>query len=216
MDLFSLITATVPLAAYLLSLGALHLHRRPYVQSGFADTMLLGLAVSGMVLVGPLDLFVPATAAYRFGWFVRVLLLALYLLLLLLVAISRRPRIVIYNARYGDLRKPLADVVSQLDASAYWAGRSAYLPAQGVDFFVDPEAASQTVQITSLSRDINFTSWTMFRRQLSRALATQVTAPNPKAAWLLGGGVAILLVATALCVRDFPALAQSFHEWLWR
>ena len=216
MDLFSLTTATVPLAAYMLIVGALHLRRRPCVQSGFADTMLLGMAVSGMILVGPLDFFVPETAAYRFGWFFRVLLLALYVLILLLVAISRRPRIVIYNARYRDLRTAIADVVNQLDSTAYWAGRSAYLPALGVDFFVDPETSSQTIQITSLSRDINFTSWTVLRRQLSQALGRHVVAPNPKAAWLLGGGAAILLLATALCLRDFPAFAQSFHEWLLR
>jgi hypothetical protein len=216
MDLFSLITALVPMAVYLLVLGALHLRRRPYVQTGFADTMLLGMALSGMVLVGPLDLFIPETAAYRFGWFFRVLLVALYVLILLLVAISRRPRMVIYNVRFRDLRPAIEEVVSALDSSAHWSGRSAYLPASGVDFFIDPEPPSRTIQITALSRDISFTQWTSLRRNLARSLRSLAASPNPKAAWLIGGGVAMLLFAAALCVRDFPAMAQSFHEWLVR
>ncbi|GAG67324.1 unnamed protein product, partial [marine sediment metagenome] len=152
----------------------------------------------------------------RFGWFFRVLLLVLYLLVVLLVAISRRPRMVIYNACYRDVRTDIAKVVGALDASAYWAGRSAYLPTRGVDFFVDPESSSQTIQITSLSRDVNFSGWMALRRKLAQALGEHAVSPNPKAAWLIGGGVAILLLAATFCARDFPAFAQSFHEWLLR
>ena len=139
MDLFSLTTAAVPLAVYMLIIGALNLRRRPYVQSGFADTILVGLAVSGMALVGPMDLFVPETAAYRFGWLLRLLLLALYMLVLLLVALSRRPRMVVYNVRFNDVRTAMAEVVRAFDDSSHWAGRSAYLPTRGLDFFVESE-----------------------------------------------------------------------------
>lgn len=216
MDLFALAAALVPVAIYMLILGSMHFRGRPYVLSGFADTMLLGLAVSGMVLIGPLDLFVPELAAFHFGWFFRVLLIALYLLILLLVAISRRPRIVIHNAQFDELRSTIVDIVSQLDDSSFWAGRSAYLPKRGLDFYVDPEPPTQTIQITSLARELNFTSWTALRRQLTSALAKQKIAPNVRATWLVGGGIAILLLTATLCARDFPAFAQSFHEWMIR
>ena len=46
--------ALVPLAAYLVILGCLHLRRRPVAVSGQVDAVLLAAAVSGLVIAGPL------------------------------------------------------------------------------------------------------------------------------------------------------------------
>ena len=57
--------ALVPLAAYLITVGVVHLRRRPVTVSGQVDALLLAAAVSGFVMVGPLALLQPAQQSCR-------------------------------------------------------------------------------------------------------------------------------------------------------
>ena len=92
MDPFHLCVALGPVAVYLLLIGAVNLLRRPFVVSGTRDAAAMGLAVSGLVIVGPVELFFPIEAAIRFGSLVWLLLVALYGLTLVLVLLTLRPR----------------------------------------------------------------------------------------------------------------------------
>ncbi|MEI7903478.1 MAG: hypothetical protein WCK89_24835, partial [bacterium] len=59
MDPFRLCLAFGPVAIYAVLLGAINLLRRPFAVSGTRDAAALGLAVSGLVIVGPIELFLP-------------------------------------------------------------------------------------------------------------------------------------------------------------
>ena len=67
MDPFRLCLALGPVAMYLLLLGAVNLSRRSLLVSGVRDAAALALAVSGMVVVGPMELFFPFESAVKLG-----------------------------------------------------------------------------------------------------------------------------------------------------
>ena len=65
MDSFRLCLALGPLAIYLLLLGAINLSRRPFLVTGARDLAALGVAVAGLVVVGPIELLLPEDANAR-------------------------------------------------------------------------------------------------------------------------------------------------------
>jgi hypothetical protein len=96
MDPVRLCVALGPLAIYLLVLGILNLGRRPFLTTGARDIAAVGIALGGLILVGPLELFMPKDVAFRYGqftWLYWALLLSFYLSGLTLLVLSARPRL---------------------------------------------------------------------------------------------------------------------------
>ena len=213
-DLFSVICAMLPIAAYLLIVGGLQLRRCSTVISGFADTLMLGFAIGGLAMVGPLDLFVPEIAAYRFGSALRLLLLVLYVLIVLLVAMARRPRMVVLNASESRVLETLRELTRELDDRTTWSGNAAYLPQRKLDLHVEFEPASHTVQVRSLSREIDFAQWTRLRRRLGSQLRTQQLVGNARAVWSIASGATLVILVGWVCTNQWPAVARGFSEWL--
>ena len=83
-DPLRLAIAVVPVAAYVLVLGLLNLRRRPFLTSGGCDLTALGIALSGLMFVGPMELLRPESATRSFGNYVWLFLLLFYWLWLLL------------------------------------------------------------------------------------------------------------------------------------
>src|SRR5690606_15633681 len=121
MDPLHLTIALVPLAVYLLVLGIINLGRRPFLTTGGRDGMALALGLAGLVIAGPMELFLPEKAAQTFGPFVWLLMIGLYVLTCTLLVLMARPRLVIYNITPTELRPILEQVAKQLDAQASWA-----------------------------------------------------------------------------------------------
>src|SRR4051812_41221672 len=115
MDTFSACVALGPIAIYLLLLGAINLARRPLVVNGTRETLSLGLALLGLVVVGPMQLFMPQAAANQFGQLVWAPLATLYLLGMMLTLMLSRPRLVIYNASREQTQAVLAETARRLD-----------------------------------------------------------------------------------------------------
>src|SRR3954452_11451184 len=104
-DPFRLAIALVPLAAYVLLLGLLNLRRRPFLTSGGCDMAALGLALSGLIFIGPLELFRPEAATRSFGNYIWLFLIIFYWLWLLLVVLLTRPRLVGYKICMDELHR---------------------------------------------------------------------------------------------------------------
>jgi hypothetical protein len=206
-----------PVAIYLLLLGAVNLFRRPFLVSGTRDTAALGLAVSGLFIVGPVELFFPLAASIRFGphvWVVWCFLIVLFALCLVLVLLSIRPRLVIYNISTDELRPVLADVATQLDAKARWAGDSLAIPALGIQLHMEGYAFMRNVALVSVGWSQSHEGWQRLEAALGPALQ-QLEVPRNRcgiafltAGFLMGIG---LMVAAA---RGPLALAQSLFEML--
>src|SRR6266496_1241859 len=122
MDPVSLTVACSPLAVYLFWLGIVNLRRRPLVMTGTVDVAALAAAVSGLVVIGPMNLFLPEAAGRRFGPLAWPLLLAFYALCVVLYVLVARPRLVIFNLPVEQLRPLLEQLARRLDGDARLAG----------------------------------------------------------------------------------------------
>ena len=210
------------MSVYLLVIAVINFRGQPLVISGYRDGMALGLALCGFAIAGPLELFLPESAAFRIGWLVWPLLIVLYLLLVLLAVLMARPRLVIYNLDGGELRPILSDVVRAMDPQSRWAGDSLAMPTRQVQLYIERNPNMRTVELVATSADQDPQSWGQLERQLRRALREK--QPASSANRLPRGGAAPqLILLTALfmlailivsVVRDHQAILAGLQELL--
>ncbi len=213
-DPLHLTIALGPLAVYLLLLGSLNLSRRPFLTTGARDTSALGLAISGFVVAGPMELFLPESAAVHFGGYIWVLLLGFYVLCLTLLVLLLRPRIIIYNVTADQLRPTLADVVSELDPDARWAGESLILPGLRVQLHVEPFLAVRNVQLVSSGPRQSYAGWRRLENSLAQALRETKSTLNPYGFSLIMFGLLMVGLITYCVVNDSQAVAHALREML--
>ena len=216
LDPLRLAIALGPLAVYLLVLGVVNLSSRPLVTTGARDTAALGVAVGGLAIVGPMELFFPENAAVHLGGWVWLVLLAFYALCVTLLILLMRPRLVIYNVTCDQLRPILAEVVTDLDRQARWVGDSLILPALQVQLYLEPFGAMKTIQLVSAGPRQSHGGWRRLERALAPALQQLRGTPNPYGLSLILFGLA-MMVLVAVAVLDNPqAVALQWQEMLRR
>lgn len=201
--------AAVPVAMYLMMMGAIRLRRRPLVTTGWRDTAALGIAIIGLVAIGPVQLFFPAYAAARFAGWVWVMLLALYLLGLLLVALGCRPRLIVYGLGEDDFFQALQQAAQRIDPAARWEGQILTLPSAGLQLASEPTGARGVQQAVSVSGPGTIPAWTLLERALVQQCADATASLGSwSAVWLIGGG-ALLIVWAVFRIMADPAVALA-------
>lgn len=205
-----------PLAVYLLLLGTLNLSRRPFLTTGARDISALGLAISGFVVAGPMELFLPESAAVHFDGYIWVLLLGFYMLCLTLLVLLLRPRIIIYNVTADQLRPTLVSAATELDPDARWAGESLVLPQLRVQLHVEPFIAMRNVQLVSSGPRQSYVGWRRLEDALARALRETTCTPNPYGVSLIFFGLLMVGLITYCVVNDSQAVAHALREMLRR
>lgn len=212
MVLFRLCLALGPVAVYLLLLGAVNLSRRSLLVSGVRDAAALALAVSGMVIIGPMELFFPFESAVKLGDYVWILLLALYVMCVILWLLLLRPRLVIYNISVDKLRPILADVVGQFDSDARWAGDSLAIPRLGIQLSIDNFAPLRSVSLISAGGNQNHVGWRRLETTLRAALAREEVARNPRGLSLIVAGLLCIAGIVVSIAHDPEAVARSLLD----
>lgn len=213
-DLLHLSIAVGPLAVYLLLLGLLNLSRRPFVTTGARDTAALGIAISGLVAVGPMELFLPESTANRFGGYAWLLLFTLFSLCLTLLILLMRPRIVIYNVSPDQLRPILAQVVGELDREARWAGEALTLPQLSVHLCLESNGLTRNAQLVATGPRQDYGSWRKLEMALQDAMQNLRGRRNPVGyAWLVSGLVLVGLV-TRIFAADPVAVKEALRGML--
>jgi hypothetical protein len=215
-DALHMSIAMGPLAVYLLLLGFINLSTRPFVTTGARDIGALGLAISGLILAGPMELFLPEAATHRFGGYVWLLLVAFYGLCLTLLVLLLRPRLVIYNVNPDQLRAVLAEVVTQLDADARWAGDSLALPKLGVQLHVELFGATRNVQLVAAGKRQSFAGWKRLEIALAKVLHQTAASPNPHGFGMIALGILLICLLTYQMVSDPTTVVQGLDEMLRR
>jgi hypothetical protein len=218
MEPFHQCLALGPVAIYLLLLGAINLARRPLVVSGGRDAAALGMAVSGLLFVGPLALLFPEGVAAHFGpagtkylWLIFVGLLALCLIMVLLVL---RPRLIIYNISVDQLRPILAEVVERMDPEARWAGDCLFLPGLGVQLHLESFGWMRNVSLVSSGPKQDYQGWSRLELELATALRSIEVPWNLAGVMLLSfGNVLVIWLAWGI-IRDPQAIARTVFELL--
>ncbi|HEX5471177.1 MAG TPA: hypothetical protein VFW73_04795 [Lacipirellulaceae bacterium] len=211
-DPLRLAIALVPLAAYVLLLGLLNLRRRPYLTSGGCDLAALGVALSGLMFVGPLDLFRPEAATRSFGNYIWLFLVLFYLLFLVLIVLLARPRLVVYNISAEELHPVLAEVAGRLDSMARWAGNNLSLPTIGVQLHLDSVDSMRNVSLVASGGRQNLDGWKRLARMLGQSLGNTRVKRNPRAVGLLVLSFVLLAVCITYMLIRPAELMQAMNE----
>jgi hypothetical protein len=213
-DPFRLAIALVPVAAYVLLLGLMNLRRRPFLTTGGSDVAALGLAISGLLFVGPIELFRPDAATAELGNYIWLFLLLFYWLCLLLLVLLSRPRLVIYNIGSDEIHSVLAESASRLDPDARWAGNSLTMPRLGVHLHLESFDLMRNVTLASSGSQQSLEGWRRLARELSTALKSTCVKANPRAVGLLLAALVLLAVSVAHMLSHPVELAQGMNQVL--
>jgi len=211
-DPLRLAIALVPLASYCLLIGLLNARRRPFLTSGGADLAALGAALSGLVIVGPVELFRPEAASAELGSYVWLFLIVFYWLWVWLAVLLARPRLVITNISGEELRPVLAEAARSLDPEARWAGDSLSLPALGIQLHMETFEIMRNVSLIASGAKQNLAGWRQLGGELYQRLETLRVAPNPRALGIVLLAIALMSVSMAHMLAHPQQVAQAMEE----
>ncbi len=203
-----------PLAIYLLVLGMINLSRRPLLTTGGRDLLAVSIALSGFFIIGPLDLFMPATAANRFGVWVWLLMLGLYLLVVSLIVLVVRPRLVIYNMLPGEVRVLLQRMIDRHELPHAWAGDSLSLPTWGIQLHMTTFLLMRNVSLSATGARQSLQGWRWLRRDLAIELSQTEVPPNPLGLSLMTFSLLMLGGIVLRLMQDPSAVARSLIDLL--
>lgn len=211
-DPLRLTVALLPIAVYGILIGVINARRRPFVTTGGCDLAALGAALSGMVLIGPVELFRPEAAAPEFGRYYWLFLLIVYWLGVWLAVLLARPRVVIYNASINEVRPVLAEAAREVDGGARWAGDSLVLPSLGVRMHLEELESMRHVSLIASGAKQNLAGW----RQLSASLYDKIeelpVQPNPRALGILLLAMLLIGVSVSRMLADPQRVVQAFEQ----
>ena len=206
--------AVAPLAIYLVLLGWVNLRHQPYVLTGARESMLTGLALSGLAVIGPMELFFPQQFANQFGLYAWLLLFTFYGLMLTLWILVARPRLVIYNVGSDQLRAVLSEAASKLDPEARWAGDCLAMPRLNVQLHVESFHFMRNVALVSAGNEPNYTNWRRFEGFLRGSLQDIQVPRNPRGYFFAFVGAMLLTGLTLNAALNPHALAQDLIQLL--
>lgn len=214
MDTFSACVALGPLAIYLLVLGIVNLASRPVVVTGAREIVAFGLGAAGLVIVGPMQLFMPEAAAAQFGPIVWALLIGFYVLCLTLALIVMRPRLIVYNVTVDQLRAVLAEVAARIDHDSTWAGRALSMPQLRIHLVIEGFVPLHNVSLVATSHGQSVTGWRRLEGVLRAALRDTPVAGRTQGFWLAACGLMILFVLALRIVDDPQTIARGLDRML--
>lgn len=202
--------AAVPAAIYLMMLGRFRLSRSPLVTTGWRDAAALGIAIMGLVAIGPMQLFFPTYAAARFAGWVWGLLLGLYLLSVLLVVLGCRPRLIIYGIDEDGFFRALHAAAQRVDATANWQGQILMMPEVGMQLVAEPTGSRGVQTVVSLSGLTSVAPWMQLERELVRECHHLRAAHRGWAglALLVAGGCLLFIAVSMIMSNPAHALVE--------
>lgn len=170
MSFFSPATALGPLAFYLIWLGLVNLSLRPRVLSGVADSAALCLGISGLVIVGPLQILLPQNAMIRFGDHVWYPSLLLYLFGATWLLLLSRPRLIIYNIRNDVIYELLENIFTRNRWAVNRRGNILHVSEVGLEVEIVSFAKLKNVTLRPIRAEAPYAGWRALRKELSSEL----------------------------------------------
>ncbi len=188
------------------------------VTTGGRDIFAVAIAISGMVAVGPIELFFPSAAGAAFGTGVWPLLAFLYFLFVSLVILSSRPKLVVYGAGPSAVMSALLEAAKKIDPNAKSDvdGGQIELPESGLHLRVEGYRYGDWCDIQAFESNVTPMFWrrllVVFRDELRQA------QPANSSRGVLSFTIGIsLLVIVSVSVFSAPTeVVQDFRQWIWR
>lgn len=215
---FPLILAFLPLAAYLLLIGSVRLFAAPLVTTAARDAAALAVGISGLVAIGPAELFFPAPAAAAMGGYVWLVLLLFYVLAVSLVILSMQPKLVVYGISADGLVAPLHRAAAELDADAVAdpRRRQVHLPTLGVRLRVDGSPLLDVAQVAAFEQHLSPAFWNRLLALLRREVKTAPRSFSVAGVLMILAGSLFSLPPLLAVLISPEEVVTGFKEWLWR
>ena len=200
MSFFSLATALIPLAIYLIYLGLINLSSKPQIVTGTVDSVALSIGISGLVIVGPMQLLLPHAAMVRFGdnvWYPMVLL---YLFGVMWLLLLNRPRLIVYNIQTDVFQRLLETIMAHNNWGAYQSENILRIPEIGVELEILSIKEMKNITLRPVRFEQSSRGWQRLRKELSIVLEKQPTCHRGLGAMLLFFGLMVGSIGCAyLC-----------------
>ena len=219
-DPFTVLLALVPLIGYLGIFSVIRLSRRALVTTGGRDIAALAIAISGMLAVGPAELFFPSSAATLFGPLVWLALAAFYALSVLLIALSSPPKLVIYGRTPEEVFEPLVRAARGIDADVVADSQllQVHLPNFGVRLRIDGQRGLDHATVVPFEPAHSLKFWNALLGNLRTEVRREsATDPVPRRGF--GMLIVTILLIGLLIGQGFSnrgLLVEGFRDWLWR
>jgi hypothetical protein len=131
-DYARLAIGLAPLGIAIGVIAILHLRSKPTVVTSGQEVLLLGFAVSGFAMIGPMELFFPTSSYAALGEWVWVLLAALYFFFVLLASLLSRSSLTVVGLSPDRLQESLVTALATEDIEGNWLGKQLDIPDLGV------------------------------------------------------------------------------------
>jgi hypothetical protein len=209
---FHVAVAATPLAVYLLLHGWIRSLGRPFVVSGGRDLATLAIAMGGLMMVGPMELFFPRSASALLGGRVWLVLLIFYLLCITLVVLSCRPRLIVYGLSPAQLQEQLERVFAEIDPSAFWEGSIVHSQLLRGAAVVESAGGPMLSQLISVHSQPDATGWSGLERSLVQRMTTVRVDQQRDAIWYYLAASLLLASAAIGLLRDPQGTAEAMRE----
>jgi hypothetical protein len=215
---FSMLIAMLPLAAYLTLFGAIRLLGRPMVTTGGRDVFAVAVAISGLIAVGPAELFFPTAAATLFGTAIWPVLAFLYFLIVTLIILSSRPRLVVYGCGPKAMMQPLLRAAQTIDAEARCdeAAGQIELPHFGVHLRLEGHRGTEAAEVFAYQNNLAPSFWSRLLGALRAELVKEEPASPRRGGSSFAIGLAMLFFLSLQLFVAHEEVVQGFRDWLWR
>lgn len=213
MDALRAAIGLTPLAAYLFVVGLINLSRRPQLRTGARDLAALGVALAGLVIVGPLELLMPTALVLEFGPWAWGMAVAVYASTWSLIVLSTAPRLVAYNIEPDRFRLLVAETALKMDADTHWAGDALVMPRRGIQARIENFPLLRNASLVANGQRQDFAAWVDLERNLRRSMDGVQVPRNPRGAMML------LLALVIVCALVFKwagddQFAQAFVDMI--
>jgi hypothetical protein len=214
MNLFALIIIALPIAVYCLMIGMLHRSKHPFLVSGGRDMALLGLAMLGLILVGPSQLFFPVAAFNLLGPAVWFLMTLLYFFIVLFVILNSRPRLIVFGLSPDVLANHVKESLDEMDIESTWMGLTFAAPAIRVDGTIEAAGNGELSQIVATRSSQDVIGWMKLERALGAKLRKLEISPRSTGTVWIAMGLAALMALGLQIYSNPTAVADGMRDLL--
>jgi hypothetical protein len=220
-DYLRLSLGLIPLGVYLIVMGFLAMRRRPTLLTSGQEALLLGFALMGFALIGPIELFFPTGAYAALGQWTWILLIALYGLLVLLFALQRQPGWTVLGLDSQGFRGVLSEILQQGDIEHAWLGNHLQISEWDLQAMIEPSRGFQSVShLNATGKQRNVLGWYQLERLVvSSPLFSKARGASNSRNWvqsllLLALGCMSLALATYWIDKDMERLQRVISQIL--
>ncbi|MCY2997613.1 MAG: hypothetical protein NT168_05835 [Planctomycetota bacterium] len=220
-DYLRLSLGLIPLGVYLIVMGFLAMRRRPTLLTSGQEALLLGFALMGFALIGPIELFFPTGAYAALGQWTWLLLVALYGLLVLLFALQRQPGWTVLGLDSQGFRNVLGEILVEGDIEHAWLGNHLQISEWDLQAMIEPSRGFQGVShLNATGKQRNVLGWYQLERLVvSSPLFSKARGATKSPNWvrsllLIALGGMSLALATYWIDKDMERLQRLISEIL--